>query len=105
MDGYIDQRYSCDPRVLDTAILDNTENVSPPIIEAVVVEENECVFDSDCTDIENAICSINGQCQCQEGFLPTYDDNEPLKLTWCKDPIVLTSTVGGYCLISRYIFT
>ena len=34
--------------------------------------------------------------------MPVYDDDQPMKLTWCKDPIVLTSTVGGYCLVPRH---
>ena len=41
------------------------------------------------------------QCECIEGFLPVYDKEEPMKLSYCKDPIVLTSSVGGYCLIPR----
>ena len=27
---------------------------------------------------------------------------QPMKLKYCKDPIVLTSSVGGYCLIDKH---
>ena len=95
MQGYVDRRYSCD---LDVRAFGNEEDV-------VILEEilPQCFEDETCSkEIENTRCSSEGTCVCMEGFLSVYDDNDPTKLTWCKDPIVLTSTVGGYCLVSRH---
>ena len=90
-----DERYSCELDVRSSfAELTSTER-------SAETNPNACSSDLDCNIVENALC-IEGQCQCQEGFLETYDDAEPEKLTWCKDPIVLTSTVGGYCLVPKH---
>ena len=59
--------------------------------------QTECLSDADCI-VENGHCNDAGQCKCLEGILSVYDDQDPMKLTWCKDPIILTSTVGGYCV-------
>lgn len=100
MEGYLSLRYSCDP---------DNRSFNEDEVLGNIFEEGEpnpdvqrCHQDVDCIEVENAVCNDNGQCQCREGFLSVYDDQEPLKLTWCKDPIVLTSTVGGYCLVERH---
>ena len=99
MDGYFDRRYSCE-------IDQNSFEDNPQTLEVIRTDSDDyidqCVLDTDCSEIENAYCNENGQCTCLEGFLPTYDGRQPMKLTWCKDPIVLTSTVGGYCLVPRH---
>ena len=58
---------------------------------------------SECSSIEHTFCNIvTLRCECLEGFLPVYDKIQPMKLKYCKDPIVLTSSVGGYCLIDKH---
>ena len=102
MDGYRDERYSCELDVRSFGEQDLEMEVVPlPLTVEVNTNLNACDTDEDCASIENAQC-IEGQCQCLEGFLETYDDAEPERLTWCKDPIVLTSTVGGYCLVPKH---
>ena len=60
---------------------------------------------TECSNIGYGYCNmVTLQCECIEGFLPVYDKEEPMKLSYCKDPIVLTSSVGGYCLIPRDYF-
>ena len=58
---------------------------------------------SDCSAIDYTFCNIGKlQCDCIDGFIPVYDKEKPMKLNYCRDPIVLTSSVGGYCLIPKY---
>ena len=49
------------------------------IISADIIEA-ECNIDSDCADIENSLCTVGGKCECLEGFLSTYDGDNPTKV-------------------------
>ena len=44
------------------------------------IVEAECNIDSDCADIENSLCTVSGKCECLEGFLSTYDVDNPTKV-------------------------
>ena len=44
------------------------------------IVEAECNIDSDCADIENSLCTVGGKCECLEGFLSTYDVDNPTKV-------------------------
>ena len=96
MEGYLDKRYSCQ---LDVSSYGTTEvtTYKPTSTTTATQGDQKC----DCDFIDNAQCA-DRQCQCIEGFLPVYDPDHPSKLVWCKDPIVLTSTIGGYCLVQKH---
>ena len=42
--------------------------------------------------------------RCRSGFIPIYERGEDgiRKLNNCHDPIIVTSTVGGRCLIPEH---
>ena len=48
--------------------------------DEVNIVEAECNIDSDCADIENSLCTVGGKCECLEGFLSTYDVDNPTKV-------------------------
>jgi hypothetical protein len=43
-------------------------------------------------------------CRCRSGFIPIYERGGDgiRKLNNCHDPIIVTSTVGGRCLIPEH---
>ncbi len=100
--GFWPSKYSCDPEN-DLAFAQSESVFKPTSTTSSSIVVTCSGEDDNCTSIENAFCDIGkGQCACIEGFLPVYDEDHPRKLTWCKDPIILTSTVGGYCLVPRH---
>ncbi len=103
--GYWASKYSCDEEKVALASL-NKSGYKPTSTTTASSSSEVATCsrrDENCTSIENAYCDLRkGRCECIEGFLPVYDEDHPKKLTWCKDPIVLTSTVGGYCLVQRH---